>query len=284
MIETIDRLFTISCRNEYDPLKQVLLCQPAFMEIREIINETQRHFAGENIDVQKAMRQHHAFMQTLKNGKIDVFLLPPRHTFPEQVFTRDIGFVIGKTFVVSQLKRAVRKGEESVLIRWLIERKIPFMKMEKGSIEGGDVLIDGQTIWFGDSDRTSMMAIQEIRDTLDQYTIHTIPFKKEFLHLDCVFNILSPDEALVYPKAFEKKEMDVLANRYHLIEVSEEEQFTLGTNVLSIGKKTVISLPLNRRINETLRKKGYTVIEVDISEIIKSGGSFRCITLPLLRK
>jgi N-dimethylarginine dimethylaminohydrolase len=65
--------------------------------------------------------------------------------------------------------------------------------------------------------------------------------------------------------------------------VSEEEQFTLGTNVLSIGNKKVLSLPVNKNVNKELRDRGFEVIEVDITEIIKSGGSFRCCTLPILR-
>ncbi len=102
--------------------------------------------------------------------------------------------------------------------------------------------------------------------------------------MDCVFNVVSPDVALIYPKALTEKDIDLFASRYDLIEVSEEEQFQLGTNVLSIGNKRVISLPVNEKVNKQLSNKGFEVIEVDITEIIKSGGSFRCCTLPLLRE
>jgi N-dimethylarginine dimethylaminohydrolase len=57
----------------------------------------------------------------------------------------------------------------------------------------------------------------------------------------------------------------------------------MGTNVLSIGDRKIISLPVNKNVNKQLRDRGYEVIEVDITEIIKSGGSFRCCTLPILR-
>ena len=69
-----------------------------------------------------------------------------------------------------------------------------------------------------------------------------------------------------------------------MIEVTDEEAFTLGTNVLSIGDKKIISLPVNKKVNEELEKRGFEVIEVDLTEIIKSGGSFRCCTLPIERK
>ena len=75
----------------------------------------------------------------------------------------------------------------------------------------------------------------------------------------------------------------MLKKHYDLIEISEQEQFTLGPNVLSIGQKKVISLPINQETNAALTARGYTIIEVDFSEIIKSGGSFRCCTLPIRR-
>ena len=76
----------------------------------------------------------------------------------------------------------------------------------------------------------------------------------------------------------------MLTATYKLIEVSEEEQFTMGTNVLSIGDKKVFSLPQNKQVNAQIRAHGFEVIEVDFSEIIKSGGSFRCCSMPVDRE
>jgi N-dimethylarginine dimethylaminohydrolase len=53
--------------------------------------------------------------------------------------------------------------------------------------------------------------------------------------------------------------------------------------VLSIGNKKILSLPVNKQVNKQLRNRGFEVIEVDITERIKSGGSFRCCSLPFLR-
>lgn len=144
-----------------------------------------------------------------KHG-VEVILLPYHKKYPEQVFTRDIGFTLGQTMI-------------------------------------------------------------------------SIPFKEKFLHLDYVFNVISPDVALIYPDALTKEDIKLFSSKYDFIEVSHEEQFTLGTNVLCIGNKRILSLPVNKQVNKQLRSHGFEVIEVDISEIIKSGGSFRCCTLPILR-
>lgn len=274
----------VFCKSEYDTLKRVILCQPQYMTIRQVINETQEHFKNEGIHIERALEQHDEFVKTLKNYDIDVVLLPYHKKYPEQVFTRDIGFTLGETIFVANMATEARGGEENVLKQWLEDEEISYFNLVREHIEGGDVIVDQDTIYVGLSSRTDEKATAHLKRLLNKFNVVTIPFKEKYLHLDCVFNIVSPDVALIYPHALTKKDIELFASRYDLIEVSKEEQFQLGTNVLSIGNKRVISLPVNKNVNEQLRARGFEVIEVDITEIIKSGGSFRCCTLPLLRE
>lgn len=272
------------CQTEYDTLKTVLLCEPDYMKIEEAINDTQEHYKEENINVEKAKRQHEALVSTLKREQIDVHLLPARKDYPEQVFTRDIGFTIDDTIYVGALKRTIRQGEEKVLKQFLEDHEYSYTEVEGGTIEGGDVIIDGSHIYVGDSSRTSRLTVDQLRAAHPNHEIHLIKFDEKYLHLDCVFNPLSNDTALIYPEAIDDEAVRFLEERYQLIEVSEEEQFTLATNVLSVGNKKVIALPLNKATNAKIKESGFEIIEVDLSEIIKSGGAFRCVTLPLYRK
>jgi len=274
----------VFCKSEYDTLKRVILCQPQYMTIRQVINETQEHFKNEGIHIERALEQHDEFVKTLKNYDIDVVLLPYHKKYPEQVFTRDIGFTLGETIFVANMATEARGGEENVLKQWLEDEEISYFNLVREHIEGGDVIVDQDTIYVGLSSRTDEKATAHLKRLLNKFNVVTIPFKEKYLHLDCVFNVVSPDVALIYPHALTKKDIELFASRYDLIEVSKEEQFQLGTNVLSIGNKRVISLPVNKNVNEQLRARGFEVIEVDITEIIKSGGSFRCCTLPLLRE
>lgn len=283
MTQTSVQTFRPGCRSEYAPLKQVILCPPRFLEIREVINRTQRHFADENIDREKAQQQHQHLVDILGKLGVEVIQLHPDPRFSEQVFTRDIGFTVGPRLYISRMEKPIRQGEESLLTGWLQKEGIPFSRITEGSIEGGDVLLDGDTLYIGDSGRTSRKAIAALRRDLPHLNVVSLGFPEKYLHLDCLFNPLSSREALIYPHAFADSDLRRLASRYSLIEVSEEEQFRLGTNVLSVGYRTVISQPVNPGVNEKLRRRGFTVIEVDLSEITKSGGAFRCCTLPLLR-
>jgi N-dimethylarginine dimethylaminohydrolase len=270
--------------NEYDVLKKVILCQPQYMTIRDVINETQRHFKNEGIHIERALEQHGEFVKTLKDYGVEVILLPYHKKFPEQVFTRDIGFTLGQTIFVAEMASDIRKGEEDVLKQWLEDEEISYYNLLGEKIEGGDVVIDGETIYVGLSNRTNQNAADHLQQILPQFNVRAIPFKAEYLHLDCVFNVISPEVALIYRPALTEEDIKLFASKYDLIDVSEEEQFSLGTNVLCIGNKRILSLPVNKSVNEQLSKKGFEVVEVDITEIIKSGGSFRCCTLPILRE
>jgi len=284
MENTTEENKKMSCFTEYDVLKRVILCQPEYMTIREMINETQKYFKNEGIHIEKALEQHNELINTLRNNDIDVILLPYHKKYPEQVFTRDIGFTLGETIFVADMASEVRKGEDNVLKQWLEDEGISYYNIIGDQIEGGDVIIDRDTIYIGLSNRTNQEAIDHLQELLNkQFEVITIDFQEKFLHLDCVFNVISPKVALIYPNALNKKDIDLFKTRYHLIEVSEKEQFTLGTNVLSIGNNRILSLPVNKEVNQQLRQHQFEVIEVDITEIIKSGGSFRCCTLPILR-
>ncbi|EGQ24102.1 MULTISPECIES: dimethylarginine dimethylaminohydrolase family protein [Sporosarcina] len=273
---------TIKCITEYDTLRRVILCPPKFMAIEEAINEVQKQYEDENIDKQRAMKQHAQFEELLKEHDVEVITLPASSEFPEQVFTRDIGFTIGDEVFIADLAADIRKGEEAPLKEWLSEEDVPYQSATE-RMEGGDIIVDRGTVYVGISSRTSKEAINQLEKKLPDYKIKRVPFDGRYLHLDCVFNILSPEKALIFPSAFDRETLKELAASYQLIEVSADEQFSLGTNVLSIGKGHVFSLPQNHQVNMALRANGFHVIEVDFSEIIKSGGSFRCCSMPIER-
>ncbi|GEN84135.1 hypothetical protein SLU01_24470 [Sporosarcina luteola] len=268
---------------EYDTLKRVILCQPKFMAIEDVINDTQKKYAEENINVELAMKQHEEFEKLLIEHGVEVIKLPSSEQFPEQVFTRDIGFTVGEEIFVAEMASDIRKGEEEALEEFLEEEDIPY-QTTTDRVEGGDVIVDRNKVYVGISSRTSDEAVRNLQRDLPKHDIIRVPFNEKYLHLDCVFNILSPEVGLIFPEALSADIIEMLEQQYKLIEVSPEEQFTMGTNVLSIGDGKVFSLPQNEKVNTAMRANGFEVIEVDFSEIIKSGGSFRCCSMPLERE
>lgn len=284
MKPSVEQQTSTGCRSEYDTLQRVIVCEPKYMEIQEVINDVQEQYKDENINKKIAKAQHEKFIKELEAHDVEVIRLPASEQFPEQVFTRDIGFTLGDDIFVAEMASEIREGEEDALEDWLVSTNTLFQKLRANKIEGGDVIIDRNTVFVGISSRTSIEAVKELDAKLPNHAVIPIPFNEKYLHLDCVFNILSPTVGLIFPKALDKETVEMLAKKYTLIEVSEDEQFTMGTNVLSIGNKKVFSLPQNIEVNKQMRTHGFNVIEVDFSEIIKSGGSFRCCSMPVERE
>ncbi|MBA4601570.1 dimethylarginine dimethylaminohydrolase family protein [Thermoactinomyces mirandus] len=274
-----------ACDHEYTPLKEVIMCPPAFFDIKEVINRVQLAHLDEPIDRDKAKSQFYHVVDKLKEYEVQVMLLTPNRQFTDQIFTRDIGFVLGNSLQIAHMKEPIRQGEEKWLEKWLDEKKIPYLKRLDSPIEGGDVLIHGHQLWIGEGDRTTSEAVSSLQNRFPSFEIHSISYPAKYLHLDCILSILSETEAIVYPPAFSSQSYEQIKQNWpDLITVTEEEQFGLAVNILSIGNKTVFSQPRFPRLNDELRRRGYVVEKIDISEIVKSGGAFRCITLPLLRK
>lgn len=271
------------CKNEYGKLAHVLMCPPTYMRIEEVINNTQTHYAKENINPRKAVAQFDSFLRVLQGEGVEVELLSPVAQLPEQVFTRDIGFVIGECAFLSNMYHPIRQQETWEVEKFWEERGLTFQRLQS-HIEGGDLFVDEETIWLGVGGRTLREAAKELQSRLPEHEVVPIEMRAEYLHLDCVFNVVAPDIALVYREAIPPMLLDRLKRRYELVAVTEHEQFCMGTNMLSLGDGKVVSQPQNQRINESLLRLGLDVLEVDISEIIKSGGAFRCMTFPLRRE
>ncbi|TFI40393.1 hypothetical protein E4O93_24115, partial [Diaphorobacter sp. DS2] len=65
-----------ACFSEYDKLEQVVLCEPKYMTIVDTINETQKHYKKEGINIDVAMKQHRHFVSALKDQGSKSFAAP----------------------------------------------------------------------------------------------------------------------------------------------------------------------------------------------------------------
>lgn len=74
------------CRSEYDPLKRVIVCEPHYMTIRDVINDTQKHFKNVGIHIEKAVEQHTEFVKVMRCHEIEVVLLPYHKKVPRTGF------------------------------------------------------------------------------------------------------------------------------------------------------------------------------------------------------
>lgn len=280
--------------SETAPLRSVIVGYPDnFLDVEpEIINETQRKFYdGPDAPTKAAVtEQLNGFIAVLRDHGVTVHQPRPLPYIPDQMMTRDIGVVIGDTLAVTTMAAHSRKHEWRGYA-YLFEHFMPDTKVIFGPedlvLEGGDVIVDKGKVFVGIGQRTTLAGAAWLMQLVPEYEIVPINLRglhqgEDVLHLDCSFLPVGEHSALIYPDGMREVPAS-LRETYDLIEVTREEQQRLGTNVLSLDPSTVVSQPTSTRINDEMRARGIDVIEVPYSEPPKTGGSFRCCTLPLHR-
>ena len=284
----------ICCRNETDILRSVVLGYPdnfhADPTAVEIVNDTQFHYYADSQTRPTAQRlkpEFDAFQQEMEKHGVKVFY-PTPCPVPDQLTPRDIGFVCGETFFLAQMAKESRKREHEG-IGFLLESMERVVKVpETVVIEGGDIVVDRGVVFVGISQRTTMDGYRWLVEQLPTFTVVPVPLKsldegEDCLHLDCVFVPVGECHALVYPNGIDGENPAELG-KYKWIKVTKEEQLQLATNVLSLSKNCVISRHSAIRVNTLLEEIGLQVIALKFDEAPKTGGSFRCCTLPLIRR
>jgi N-dimethylarginine dimethylaminohydrolase len=102
-----------------------------------------------------------------------------------------------------------------------------------------------------------------------------------FYHLDTCFMPLSKELAIYYPGAFDRYGRRVIReNVADLLPVRHDEAYQFACNAVSVGRKAIISAPC-RVLARELKRRGFTVYPLELSEFLKAGGAARCLTLQL---
>ncbi|MBP4141493.1 amidinotransferase [Flavobacterium sp. P4023] len=247
-------------------------------------------------------------MQAFKNvlQKYDVAVYRPENIENyNQIFTRDIGFVIEDIFVKSNI--LPNRELEIDAIQYIIDQIDPKKVVRPPSevhIEGGDVMLWNDYIFIGTykgSDykdyitaRTNMLGVQYIRDLFPHKIVKEFDLVKSkieardnALHLDCCFQPLGNNKAIIYKNGF-REEADYLFlvnlfGKENLFQITRDEMYDMNSNVFSIDTNVVVSERNFTRLNNWLRENGFIVEEIPYAEIAKQEGLLRCSTLPLIR-
>ncbi|RAV30802.1 dimethylarginine dimethylaminohydrolase family protein [Sinomicrobium soli] len=222
-----------------------------------------------------------------------------------QIFSRDIAFVIDDLFIRSNI--LPRREKELKAIARVMEQIAPekiITPPEEVHIEGGDVMLWNDHIFVGTykgedypdqiTARTNMHGVQFLRALFPDRNVKEFDLVKSAteardnaLHLDCCFQPVGKDRGIIYPGGFSDRDdyeyLVALFGRENLFHITREEMYHMYSNVFSIDTDVVVSERNFVRLNNWLRKQGFTVEEVPYAEISKQEGLFRCSTMPLIR-
>ena len=239
------------------------------------------------------LKQQEQLINILNKYNIQVLMTKRNNKSKYQMFTRDPFIVIGNTILLNHMKEDFRQIELPTfndILKDIDKDKIIYLDKET-IIEGGDLLIHNDIIFIGQNDnRTNKEGLEYLRKNFTNYKI--IPLNMinpnpyiPFVHLDCIFNIVSNDTVIIYKEGFTKESLSIIEKLFpNLISITTQEQDELASNVISLGNKVVIVQKRHTRIIEELTNLGFTIETMDIYETIKETGYNRCLTCPLERE
>ncbi len=277
--------------SEHGRLHDVLLCRPENFRWRETSAITRATIdAGHRFDPALAASQHRELVAAYEEAGVSCHFLEPDPALPYQVFTRDSSTMGPNGTVVTQPAQWWRRGEYAPVIRFHQENGIPIRGMiTAGSLEGGDVMIvePGAVLIGCGGSRTQEVAADQLVAWFreDGWEVRVQPFPERYVHIDVIVAVLAEKLAAVCQEVLPAGAVDWLRGKgFDLIEVSEEQAFTLGVNAVSLGGDRVISAAGAEELNAMLRARGLEVIEVELSAFTLGGGGPHCLGQALRRE
>lgn len=276
------------------PKLKVLMVDPEYFDIKYSINPFMKDASGhlKKIDKIKAIAQWTALSKQYKRLGFEVIIIKARDTLPDMVFAANQSFpfwLISENrpaVIMSQMASSFRRAEVSLFTAWYKERgyKVFNLPDESLTFEGnGDVLIQGSipVIWAASGPRTDPK-VADYLHMITGYEVNTLKLRHaDFYHLDTCFSILNDTTVAIYPGAFDHTDLLKIRTRFdRVIEIDFDEcyQSFAGNCHSPDGKHVLIQLGA-KHFNKALEESGFSVIEVDTSEFMKSGGSVFCLKM-----
>ena len=296
--------------NETDRLKAVILGTAVSNGATPTLEEaydpkSAEHIKAGTYPIEKDMvAEMDAFAAVLQKYGVQVYR-PEIIRDCNQIFTRDIGFVIDDVFIKANI--LPDRQAEFQAIEYIVKQMNPDKVVtppEEVHIEGGDVMPWNEHIFIGTykgddykeqvTARTNMAGVAFIQKLFPHKKVKEFDLVKSkteardnALHLDCCFQPVGKDKAIIYKGGFRSEaDYQYLVDIFgvdNLFHIEREEMYEMNSNVFSISPEVVVSEKHFTRLNAWLRAQGFTVEEIPYSEISKQEGLLRCSTLPLLR-
>lgn len=275
-------------KNSHGVLKKVLMSRPTYLQAAPI-NVIAKKWADKGLDTRKMEAEHKQMVAAYEQNGVEVVMLDADKERPNSVFSRDFGGCIREGYILGKFKEPIRYQERIDYEAIMKKLGVPKVaEVKTGLFEGGDfTFLDEHTLAIGMVARSNEAGVMEIREQLEPlgYKVISVPCDEKYLHLDLCFNLVDEKLAVVYREGLPRDFLNLLEKKgIETIGVSTESVFKHGCNLQALGNKRVISLKQNEFVNRELRNRGFSVTEVDITEILKAGGGPHCMKFPLLRE
>jgi N-dimethylarginine dimethylaminohydrolase len=261
--------------------RHYVMTRPAHFAVEYAINPWMD--TSVSVDTALAIRQWETLVRTYRELGHTVELVEPVPGLPDMVYAANGGLVINDGFekvaIIARFTYPERAGEAVAYANWMYDHDYCPLYTEHTNEGQGDLLLVGSKILAGYGFRTELQSHDEVSKLSGLPVISLQLVDSRFYHLDTALAVLDDDTIAFYPPAFGATSAAVLRKMFPgAIEVSNRDAHALGLNSVSDGYHVVH--PSNATgFAAQLAAAGFQPIGVDLSELLKGGGSVKCCTL-----
>lgn len=224
------------------------------------------------VDPALALAQWQQYVDAFRAQGWEVTDVDPADEHPDGVFVEDSVVMFGDLAVLTRPGADSRRGEIETTRAALEAAGIPFTAIEDpGTLDGGDVLKVGRTVYVGRSLRTNDAAVAQLRDLLAPrgWEVVAVPVTRR-LHLKSAVTALPDGTVIGYLPGVD--DPDVFPA---FLAVPEEH----GTAVVVLDEHTVLMSADAPQTAELFRARGLEVLTTPISEFEKMEGCVTCLSV-----
>jgi N-dimethylarginine dimethylaminohydrolase len=257
--------------------RHYLMTPPTFYAVEYVINPWMD--PATPVDAVAAATQWEQLYGTYVALGHTVELLWPLPGLPDMVYAANGGFVANGIAVVARFAYPQRAGEEAAYAQWMAASGHTPIQTRHVNEGQGDLLLVGEMVLGGYGFRTDPRAHAEISELLRMPVISLELTDPRFYHLDTALAVLDDSTIAYYPPAFSKAARGQLQELFpDAIIVGSADAFVLGLNAVSDGRH-VVHPAAATGFAAQLCEAGFEPIGVDVSELLRGGGSIKCATL-----
>jgi dimethylargininase len=225
------------------------------------------------IDIALARRQHAAYEAALIALGVRIDQLPAENAYPDAVFVEDVALVLDEIAIVTAPGAASRRGETESIARAVGKYRPVQHLSPPATLDGGDVVRIGKTLYVGLSSRTNQSGIDQLGGLLSPLGYMVLAVEVEgALHLKTACTYAGRGILLANPEWADTN----IVTDVEILAVDEQEPW--GGSVLAIGDSLVMAASFPRT-RAKLEARGFTVVPVDLSELQKAEGGPTCLSI-----
>ncbi|MER5862947.1 dimethylargininase [Kitasatospora sp. NPDC002040] len=261
-------------------IRHFLMCRPDHFDVTYSINpwmEPEKPTSNELAIAQ--WEQLHTLLVSLGHH---VQTIDPAPGLPDMVFAANGATVVDDKALVARFRHPERDGESQHYVDWFRAQGFTEVRQAEWDNEGeGDYLTTRQGILAGNGFRSDPRSQAEAEALFGRPVIGLSLVDPRFYHLDTALAVLDEDEVMYYPEAFTPESRRLLRTLFPDAVIADEaDAVVFGLNAVSDGYNVILPEAATG-LAAKLRARGFRTHGVDLSELLKAGGSAKCCTLEL---